>query len=220
MATNKLEQEEFNEILIDVRKSFRFLYLFQRRVMDLVKFIGNHYEFVYQEGHSHYSNTHKPKSGGLEKWAWDFLPMYHFNFQFNSREINGKEFCLSVLVQCDTGFYDKDLKQQNDKLDIHRFNSVEESQTVLHLILRESKNGLDLEKYKKQRRMKGSPNMFPESSTELDENDIWLGYKFSILEMINEETTLECLKKFESHCRSMGFEIKPVKEENKNQHEV
>lgn len=199
MESNKVETKEFNIILNDVRKAYRFIYVFQRRVMDLVKFIGNHYGFSYQGGYSNYSEPFKKGRGKLENSAWEFLPMYHIEFQFTTPHIGGRELVFSILLQCDTGFYDTELDESR-KTNLELFKSPEESETFLHLVLRE--HGSNINDYKRNRLKSTSLELFPDETSNSNQKGILVGYKVLLSELINEKNTKELLKKFEDHCAS------------------
>jgi hypothetical protein len=78
---------DFENALIDVRKAYRLLYLYQRRVMDLVQFIGDSLTFRYAGGWSWFSdNTPKGGKGSLENWAWDWINMYFYEFNFSAKK--------------------------------------------------------------------------------------------------------------------------------------
>ncbi len=106
---------DFGNALVDVRKAYRLLFLYQKRVMELVQFMGDTLSFNYKGGWSWFSaNTPSKGKGSLENWAWDWLNMYFYEFNFSSKEINKNKINFSILLQSDTGFPSSPLNNWND----------------------------------------------------------------------------------------------------------
>ena len=57
-----MNKEEFKQTLVEVRRAYRLLYLYQRRTLDLIDFIGNEMSFTFNGGHSKFSNASGTKS--------------------------------------------------------------------------------------------------------------------------------------------------------------
>ncbi len=202
MEANNINIEEFSEVLTDVRKAYRFTYIFQRRVMDLVEFIGKYYKFKYLGGYSHYSKTILKGKGKLRDSAWEFLPMYHFEFQFITPEIDNRQLIFSILCQCDTGFYDTGLSEKNkDSIDV--FKSAEESETFLHLVFREINS--DINHYKNYMYKTKSAKLIPNNSFQFNENELLIGQKFPLLNFFDENRTKLSLIEFDNHCSEYGI---------------
>jgi len=108
---------ELKNSLIEVRKAYRLLYDYQKKVLDLVQFIGTEFGRSYKGGYSKYSNvTPRNGKGHLSNWGWDWLNMYYYEFNFHNEE--NKDF-FSVVLISDTGYYEaKDEDENfNDKLE-------------------------------------------------------------------------------------------------------
>lgn len=124
---------DFEKALIDVRKAYRLLFLYQKRVMELVQFLGDSLSFSYGGGYSWFSeNTPRSGKGSLDNYPWDWLNMYYYEFNFTTKEVSGNKFKFSILLQSDTGYYDSD---SDNALDIKSFLPVEESQTRLIFLI-------------------------------------------------------------------------------------
>ncbi len=130
---NKNNILQVENILLDVRKAYRLLYSYQRKVLDLMKFIGYLTTWNYEGGWCKFSDP-SPKNGKgvLDSWAWDWLNLYTYEFHFGFKEINGSKIKFSVWLVSDTGFYDSDSK---DKRNVETFSSVEESATKLIFVV-------------------------------------------------------------------------------------
>ena len=120
-----MTKDELHDFLLDSRKSFRNLYLYIDRVKDIMRYINSILiDHKYTSGHTQFSNIAKDNfSAKLDNWAWDWIPMYLYEFHFGV----GKEsnISFSIFVVSDTGYYDQ--KDLDDKLDIDNFKNVDES---------------------------------------------------------------------------------------------
>ena len=132
---NKNTSSQIETILVDVRKAYRLLYTYQRRVMDIIQFIGDLTSRRYQGGWSKFSNS-SPKDGkggvDLSFWAWDYLNMYCYEFHFADLVIGQNSVGLSVWLVSDSGFYDSEI---GDQPNIESFSSVENSATKLLFVI-------------------------------------------------------------------------------------
>lgn len=128
MELNNLNTD-FDSVFLDVRRAYRLLYLYQRRVMDLMKFIGNHLGLRYAGGWCQYSGT-TPRNGkgSLDNWAWDWLNMYQYEFNFAQKTIDGRAIRFSVFLISDTAFFDGDLE---DECELKAYPPAEASDTRL-----------------------------------------------------------------------------------------
>jgi hypothetical protein len=115
---------------LEVRKAYRLLYDYQRRILDLMKFIGETYDLPYKKGRPLFSS----KAGNnLTNWAWDWIFMYCYDFRFEGKEKeNPVQF--SVILRNDSGYYEANQESKISAKDIEQFKRVEESKTELILI--------------------------------------------------------------------------------------
>jgi len=75
--------QEISKTLLEVRKSYRLIYDFQSKILDLISFIGGSYMKTYNGGWCKFSEpTPRDKYGhskeSLNQWAWDWLSMYYY----------------------------------------------------------------------------------------------------------------------------------------------
>lgn len=132
MIPNSLTPEEFEAVLLDVRKAYRLLYLYQDRMLNTVRFIGGQLGSVYQGGYPWFSsNTPREGKGNLESWAWDWLNMYFYEFHFGDRQVDGQNISFAVVLQSDTGSAEV---PATSRIDLKGFMPVETSQSRLRLI--------------------------------------------------------------------------------------
>ncbi|MCG8477003.1 MAG: hypothetical protein MI784_16170 [Cytophagales bacterium] len=195
----KLKLNEFQNVLQDVRSAYRLLYLYQRRIMDTINFIGNQYSYSVQEGWCKFSNrTPSPKSAGIiNKWSWDWLNMYLYEFYFGSRKIKEDKLYFSILIQSDTGMWDEN---SGNKLNVASFGNVAEAKSRLIFIV--GKNGFDrpVEDLLK--------NKLDKTHFEFsDENGEIKRYAraYDLENFLNEDTTMKIVKEFNKHCKDKGI---------------
>ena len=83
-----LTKQELEKVFIDVRKAYRLLYHYQKRVLDLVKFIGDELDFKYHGGWVKFSEQcPRNGKGALTNSAWEWLPMYYYQFHYYNNRL-------------------------------------------------------------------------------------------------------------------------------------
>lgn len=199
-----LNISQLDEVLCDVRKAFRLLYFYQRRVLDLVKFIGNNLEYDYKGGNSIFSNPcPRNGKGNLDMWAWDWLNMYYYEFFFGYKTIAGHNITFSIFIQSDTGYFDA---ENDSRISIENFAPVEYSKTRLILIA--GQDGWKVEKFHLRLKELSSHNTnFSES---LPDGGIIIGKAYNLSEFLNEESTRSKVEDFISFCREKNIIIKEL----------
>lgn len=123
-----MNTDEFDSTMEDIRGAFRLLYLYTRRILDLMQYISTRLDISYNGGYAKYSASSPVNGkGNLSNWAWDWLNMYFYEFHFS--DIGSYKF--SILLQSDTGYWDANV----DKLDIDHYAPINNSKTRLIFIL-------------------------------------------------------------------------------------
>lgn len=99
-------QQQIEQTLLDVRRSYRLLHDYQRVVLDSVNYIGKRLEMNYAGGWPKFSGA-APKAGGgrLDNWAWDWLNMVFYEFHFHKELEDGEELRLSIFLISDSGYF-------------------------------------------------------------------------------------------------------------------
>ena len=103
---------EIDGALLDVRKAYRLLSLYQRRVLDLCGEITGVFETTlnfYQWSPSHYDSTPRRGTLPLNRWAWDFLPLYDFCVLYLPEGVhwnthNPGDWLLAIRISADSGY--------------------------------------------------------------------------------------------------------------------
>jgi hypothetical protein len=195
--------DNIHDILTDVRKAYRLVYDFQKRVLDLMKFIKGKYRLNYEGGYSKFSGT-APRTGWgvLESWSWDWLNMYFYEFHFYPQENDVEKTHFSVFLLSDTGFYLA--KKENEKVQkttLSQFKDPEQSDTKLIFVAGknvwhgwpEEWNSLDFTLAEQGNQIfKGNPIVFKQ---------------YDLALFASEHDALECLKDFSAYCAEFDITL-------------
>lgn len=197
-----LTNHQLEEALFDVRKAYRLLYFYQRRVLDLVKFTGDTLEFEYKGGNPIFSAvTPRYGKGNLNLWAWDWLNMYYYEFHFGFNLIAGHNITFSIFIQSDTGYFDI---ESNNRIAVESFAPVENTRTRLIFVV--GKDGWDITK------LDPNTKVFSSQRTDfydsLPDGGIMIGKAYNLSEFINEESTRLKIGAFISYCKEKNVIIK------------
>lgn len=125
-----MEMSEFKNALIDVRKAYRLLYIYQRRVIDTVDYIATVIGINIENTYSCFSgSTFDGRKYNRENWAWDWLPMYFHEYYCGEKKLmDSSTIKIGIAIQSDTGFFDAPISNQRN---IEAFGPVEESESRL-----------------------------------------------------------------------------------------
>lgn len=195
--------KETKNTLLEVRKAYRFIYQYQRKILDLMDFIGKSYGLNYNGGSARFSNV-SPRngSGTLNKWAWDWLNMYFYEFNFK----NKSKSLFSVILVNDTGSFIANKKDvANKRTTLSAYEDVEKSETKLVFYVAQTQwvdfwlnweiNDFVLEK---------------QGIKINDKNEIFLFKGYLLEDFDTEEKALSLLKDFENFCleNNVVFKLK------------
>lgn len=184
----QLKDTEVKQLFTDVRSSFRLLAVYQKRLLELVDYVGKRFSFQFEKG----GQIFPDKAGGtgknvkLDYSGWNWLMLYFFSFRFEEKNIMGEKYTLRVIHQADTGFYDvEDLKLS--KLEIGSFSPPEHAGTFLYLAL--SKDIIFDDLFDRK-------NDFSNLSSSRLEGEGYLILRYSMQEFINQQFTDKTLEEF------------------------
>jgi hypothetical protein len=200
--------EEFDNMILNVRNSFRLLYFFNRRILDLMKYIGNKFGIPFAGGYSMFSDP-SPKNGtknilGRDRWAWDWLNMYFYGFHFKKEKIS-----LAIILQSDTGKWDSNV----ENLDVENYEETSKSKTKLIFIFSNNNNeywDIVNEVYENENLNKGK---FEKTfKIPINKKNMYC-MVFDISEFINKEATDNSLNKFIKYLNDNSiYDLKLVNE--------
>jgi hypothetical protein len=130
---------DLNHALVDVRKAYRLIWLYQRRVIDIVRLITDAlgYEFYAWDttdiGRMSGSRTTDPFGG--DRWIWSTLPLYRMSLLYLPPNLPANiqrsgEWMLEIFIESDTGAKAREDESEPPPTE---FAPVEKSETVLKL---------------------------------------------------------------------------------------
>lgn len=101
------DSDQLENALLDVRKAYRLLFLYQRRILDLALTFANEMNLrPYCVG---YGFNRPATVNPFDKWVWDMLPMYRISFLFLSSSSDQDypkrgEWLLDLHLVSDSGY--------------------------------------------------------------------------------------------------------------------
>lgn len=108
-------KEDVKQMMADVRRAHRLLYQYQDRMLQPVNRIANEYSLDSPSGRKRFSNAIGAMRRGNDypeanlrvhdKWAWDMVYSYEFEYYFGKNIRNGLGCCFSVFQLSDNGYY-------------------------------------------------------------------------------------------------------------------
>lgn len=192
-------QREIKQTLQEARKAYRFLYNYQKRILDLVSYIGQKYNFKFKGGYPHFSNMQrKSTSVELDLWAWDWLNMYYYEFLFEAKEEQEDIIHFSIFIVNDTGYFDLKDKSHNDRIDTDKFKSVELSESKIILV--SAKNVWDCNEWG----YNWNDSQFisrSEGKEDLGNEKIMLFKSYNLERFQNEISAMKCIDNFSDYCK-------------------
>ncbi|QJP34346.1 hypothetical protein F0365_08015 [Nonlabens sp. Ci31] len=211
-SSNNLEQ-----ILKDVRSSYRLLYQFQKRILDIVDYSNKFYGRQCHAGWSKFSNaTPKAKKVTLGLWSWDWLNLYMYNFTSDYLSISEDQYNFSIFLVSDTGYFltnrqelfnEKETSQRKGKsnhttkTDIENFASVELSESKLIFIA--GKNLWECEEVFNDNF--NNPKLVLEAHGKYEKGEGKMIFKsYNISQFENEKATKKNLNDFKDYCDHEG----------------
>jgi hypothetical protein len=194
-----LSEQDFNQVFLDVRNSYRLLYLYQRRVMDVIKFIGDQLSLRYAGGWSWFSDSSpKDGKGSLNHWAWDWLNMYMYEFNFNDLKVDSNVIKFSLVVISDTGYFDADCE---DPKNIGSFAPAETSSTQLLFLAGKNAWWPDFEDFDQNQTYRTNA----EPLIRKTETGALIAISFDLINFIDAERSVKAIKEFVDFCQSNGI---------------
>lgn len=213
---NQQQLENFNDAMLNVRRAHRLIYQYQRRMIDLIDFIRQKFDFppIYNGvgGCKHFSDPlYRSSKNGYFKlsknnWAWDFLCSYEFEYylgeKFTKERANSSEsseqYAISLLQISDTGYFDSKL---DNRLDVDNFIPEENSTSKLLFYFElkpKQKDWIwDVESIALSKHYCKSSFTHCHKTEEC--GNIRILYAFPMSSFINEESTILALQEFSSY---------------------
>lgn len=108
-------KEDIKQMMADVRRAHRLIYQYQDRMIQLMNRIALEYGLGNPSGRKRFSNaigsmrrSDDYSEANLrihDKWAWDMVYPYEFEYYFGKDIRSGLACCLSVFQLSDNGYY-------------------------------------------------------------------------------------------------------------------
>ncbi len=191
--------ENNNSTLLEVRKAYRLLFEYQTRILDLIGFIGGSFGYDYNGGYSKFSNGSPNNGRGkLSQWAWDWLSMYFYEFNFGKKN----KITFALFLVNDTGFFQKAKVNKISRTKVSAFDAVENSKTKLIFVV--GKNTWD------GWGVNWDDNSFilDKEGQKISDDEVMLFKSYLLDDFFDEENTIENLKDFENYCEIYGVNFK------------
>jgi hypothetical protein len=207
-----LDKNRLDEAFVDVRKAYRLLANYQKRVRDLAGFIGEKLGFRFSSAYPMFSggSPNKEKESDLNRWSWDWLVMYFYQFHFGKKMVGSQELEFAIFVQADTGYFESQLELSfGERQFSEKFKDPNDSKTLIHLVVGYKKwNGTPWWTEEFNESFKGK-----ESSKVLsDENGVLLMKSYELSLFYNEDSTVNQLTDFKDFCSKNGIYIEKEKQ--------
>lgn len=199
-----MQSNTTQQVLLEVRKAYRLLYQYQRRILDLMKYIGNAYQLSYEGGYTKFSAV-SPRNGKgnlTNTWAWDWLSMYYYEFHFKEKKAKADIIYFSVFLVNDTGYFEANKLEAISQTTLSKYHPVDKSETKLIFVA--GKNLWEGWSYD----WKDSLFVLEKEGYKQNDKGIMIFKSYS-LEGFFEEVEAEVnLKDFQVYCQANNIEIK------------
>lgn len=206
------------ELFINIRKSIRLLYEYQKRMqgtMFHIKSVLNLSPAGRIEVNKLFSCAPRLSKDYGEtqlsrgNWAWDYLYPMAMEYYLGEKKINGDDFCLSAIQVTDDGYYKA--KQQDlpvDRLDTYTYNSSEDSNSVVLFVMEIKSNDSSWAKRWKRDTMEYNLNKWMiDSRTIIDDitkqGNHFIVMKFSLTDLLSDTSIYNVLCKISEHLQEL-----------------
>lgn len=106
------DESELTRQFVEVRRAFRLVHAYQRRLLDLLRLVGDRVRAAYPDpnfGMWSPSGYSAPPRSDVDitrgKWAWDFLPLYRFQLDWRSSDRpKAGALLVGLRHEADTGY--------------------------------------------------------------------------------------------------------------------
>src|SRR6266511_792365 len=198
-------EEQLDAALLDVRKAYRLIYLYQRRMLDLCSEIAGAFEIdlnVYQWSSSHYEAPPRRGTNPLSRSAWDFLPLYDFCVLYLPEGVHYQEhkpddWMLAVRVAADSGY----AQVGSAEPDPRDFKGVASCEGTVKLYIYYCSQAFEANWYHGVYNINDFPRDYGEGAFE---NGVrTFGMKFSLSEMGDAKAVESCVDRFRQALREV-----------------
>jgi len=191
-----MTREKTQEALCDVRKAYRLIFAYQRRVLDSIRLLTQEYEVLY--GGPKFAGRPKFKRFEFDRWSWDYLPLYQTIFKFR---INA-EYELSIYINADNGFFLKDRGNHLDRTNLNRFEDAENSNSYITLIVAN-------DHYNHEQRIALNNKLIANRLTNIELNgEHFIAKRYDLEDLIDVQSIKALRANFKSYCFNINPSLK------------
>lgn len=192
-----LTSSELEEVFIDVRKAYRLIYLYQQRILDTVEYVSSILSQTNIEGWVLFGDAFKnSKNIDFNRSAWDWIPMYCYEFKFAPQKIKGNSYDFALAAYADNGF--ENAEDGVSPTQVERFVPPERSESQIYLYV--GKNMWKPENFEVI-----WTDKYPREFEFIEDNKHFLSLRFAMSRFKNEESIIEALKEFKAYCNARGM---------------
>jgi hypothetical protein len=203
--------DEIDAALCDIRKAYRLIHLYQRRVLDLCREITEAFESelnFYHWAASQFEMPARRASNPGSRWAWEFSPLYDFCVLYLPEGVHHQthkpdDWLLAVRAAADSGF----VLRGKTEPDPRGYQKVETCESTVRLYIYYCSQAFDANWFSDIY----NANDFPRDDEEGSfANGIrTVGMKFALAEMHHAEAVRSCVERFRQRLQEV-FPARPT----------
>jgi hypothetical protein len=211
--SNQDISKEIDSALEDVRKAYRLLWLYQRRIFDICQEIGKQFK----ETEFYYTNFYyggRPTRNPFKEQVWRMLPISQISFFYYKHNVNGDwknfprkgDYLIDLYVISDTGLTNYSGKGEPNPT---KFTPINEcaSQLRMYIFLNDQDRNESTDWYKIW-----STSLYPSHDTKTTHDRIegvrLYGYIFNLNEMYDIDTITKCVNIFKKNVKkNLGVDL-------------
>lgn len=202
---DKLNPSEINEALKDVRNAYRLIALYQKRILDIIKYVSNSYNVNFGSGWSKFTNaaSHGNRAS-IDKSSWDWLSLYLYEFNLGALEIGTDKYNFKIVHQADTGYFDASTDKKIARENVEQFSDVNSSLTRLFFVISKNDNGCPMQ-HILNGHLKAKDNS-------IIKKENWLAVPYKMERFSNQFATDSVLNEFNANCKeTFGIDLITIK---------
>lgn len=193
-----------NESLNDVRKAYRYLFQYQRKILDSIQLLTSEYKII--NVRPKFSNKPNFNSFKFKDWSWDYLPLYQPLFKFDiSQHQNDNSLYkeLAIYITSDTGHFINETDNSNNRIDLNRFASTEESESVLIIMVCAANSSFNY-----RERIGLNNKMIKQNIESHFQKDKVIAKKYNLSVFNNEDSIISLREDFRKFAREKDISVK------------
>lgn len=188
--------------LTTVRKAYRYIYEYQRKLIDSIQFLTSEYQII--NAGPKFSGKPKFNSFKFIHWSWDYLPFYQPLFKFEIAKATDtspyKE--LAIYITSDTGHFINEREDSDDRTDLNRFAPCEKSESIVVLMICANDHDFDY-----QKRIVLNNTLIKDGRENHFELNKVIAKKYSLNVFANENSIIALRNDFKTYVQSVDSKV-------------